>query len=128
MRARRGEHDGGRRVKANSPFWPTIPLPLLYKLPAKQALEYAPPSICIQSAGNYNAAQQAIFKGFSFTVFKKDSTACHQWWSFYSWLHISPDLKGNEDPIPFLRLFVERVRDGLLHAQGKRIKKQLVEQ
>ena len=39
-----------------------------------------------------------------------------------------PDLKGNKDPIPFLRLFVERVRDGLLHAQGKRIKKQLVEQ
>ena len=65
---------------------------------------------------------------YSSIVFKKDATAWHQWQHFCSSLKIAPDLEGIEDPIPFLQIFAELVHDGLLSAQGKPIKKRLVDQ
>ena len=82
-----------------------IYLSLLHTLPTEQALASAPPTIRVQAAANYCAAQQAITEGFSATVFNTDSTACNQWHSFCIWIQISPDLKDIEDPIPFIQFF-----------------------
>ena len=87
-----------------------------------------PPAILVQAAANYHATQQAITQGSSTTVFNKDATAWHQWRRFCSWLQIAPDLEGIEDPIPFLHVFDEHVRAGLLSAQGQPIKNRLVDQ
>ena len=88
----------------------------------------APPAIRVQAAANYHAAQQAITNRFSATVFDKYAITWRQWQRFCSWLLIAPDPKDIEDPIPFLQVFVERVRAVLLYAQGKHIKKRSFEQ
>ena len=82
--------------------------------------------VCAEA--NHNAAQKVISKGFSSTVFKKDAISWRQLWRFYIWLHIAPDLKGIEDPIPFLQIFTKRIRSGLLSLQGNPIKKLSVDQ
>ena len=87
-----------------------------------------PPVIRVQEAAHYHAAQQAIIQGFSATVFNKDFTAWRQWQRLCSLMQTPPDLKDIEDPIPFLQIFFERVRSGLLSAQGQPIKKRSVEQ
>ena len=81
----------------------------------------------VQVTANYNTEQQAVSKGFSSTVFKKDATVWHQWPRFCSWLKITPNLEGIEDPIPFLQIFPVHVRAGLISNQRHTIKKRLVE-
>ena len=82
----------------------------------------------MKADANYNAAQQDITKSFLSTVFNKDVTAWCQWQHFCSWIQISPDLEGIEDPIPLLHIFADCVCDVLLSAQGHPIKKLLVKQ
>ena len=88
----------------------------------------AQPSVRVQAPADFHAAHQALLRGFSATVYKKDSTAWRQWHKFYEWLGIPADLQGIGDPIPFLPIFAERMRAGLLSDSGIPIKKRLVEQ
>ena len=113
---------------SHSPDGPEISLPLPYTLATEQALLSDPPAIRVQAAANYNAAQQAITKGLSYTVFKKDAIAWRQWRPLCSWLQISTGLEGIKYPIPHLHIFAERVCGGLLSAQELTIKKRLVKQ
>ena len=124
----RGQQDGRRRVASHSPSGPEIYFSLPLTLSTEQDLASDPPAIQLQTATNYNDAQQAIIQGFLVTFFKKDSTAWRQWRRFCSWLKISPNLKDIEDPIPFLQIFAKHVCAGLLSAQGQPIKKRSVEQ
>ena len=80
----------------------------------------------MQAASNYHAEQKAITQGFSATIFNKYATAWRQWRRFCSRIQIAPDLKDIEDLITFLQISAERVRSGLLSAQGQPIKKRLV--
>ena len=56
-------------------------------------------------------------------MFKKDVTAWRQWQRLCSWLHITPDLEGIEDPIPFIQIFSEPISSGILSVQVNPIKK-----
>ena len=65
----------------------------MHTLPQEQVLASAPSIIRVQAESNYHDAQQAITKGLSTNVFKKDTKAWRQWQYFCSWLQIAPDLK-----------------------------------
>ena len=110
----------------NSDIRPDIPILLPYAFPVEKSLASDPPSDYVQVTYNYYAEPQEISKAFYLTVFKKDATAWHQWICFCSWMHITPDLQGIKDPIPFLHIITKRVRASLLSAKGKPIKKLFV--
>ena len=106
LRLRRPEHSStiscnytyygpvsGGKEEARAKGGNTVEGTFLHTFPIEQALASAPPAIHVQAISNYHAAQQAITKGFSTTVFKKEVTAWHQWQHFCIWLQISPDLK-----------------------------------
>ena len=82
----------------------------------------------MQAAAEFHAAQKALLREFSATVYKKDSTAWRQWRKFCKWMGIPADLQGIRDNIPFLKIFSERVIAGLLGASRIPIKKRSVEQ
>ena len=69
----RVQQDGGCCVMAHSPAGPEMSFPPPNTLTTEQALASAPPAIHMQAKSNYHAEQQAITKGFSVTVFKKDA-------------------------------------------------------
>ena len=103
---------------ANSPPQPDIPLLLLHAFPADKYLASAPPSAHVKATANYYASQQAISKGLSLTVFKKDATTWSQWQRFFSWLQITSDFQGIEDPIPLLHIFPRAFVTALCPCRG----------
>ena len=46
---------------------------------------------------------------------------------FTTWLNIAPDLSRVSDPIPYLQIFADRVRVGVLSANSSGVKKRTVE-
>ena len=85
---------------------------------AEESLEPAPHSIKLQAEDDYHAAQTVIPQGLSSTVFQKDTTSWKQWIKFCRWYHISPELQGIDNPIPFFQIFAERTNYGILSTGG----------
>ena len=82
----------------------------------------------MQVEADFHAAQQALSRGFSSTVYQKNSTAWRQWRKICRWLGISSDLQVSRDPVFFLHIFVELMRTILMTSSRIPIKKRSVEQ
>ena len=86
------------------------------------------PIVCSEATAVYYAAHAAVTKGFSSSRLHKDTTAWRQWDSFCRWIHISPDLHVIKDLVPFLQIFAQKVKTGVLALKKKAIQKRSVEQ
>ena len=88
----------------------------------------AHPSVRVEAAAYFHAAQKTLLHGFSSTVFQKHSTAWSQWRKYYKWMEITDNLQGIGDSIPFLYIFANRLRASLLSDRSITIKKRSMEQ
>ena len=123
---RRQQQDGRRRLKVNPPHLQDVFATFLTHLLAEKSLAADHPSVGVQAAAEFHAIQQSLLHGFSATIFKKYSTAWHQWSKFYKWLEIPANLQGVEDPVLFLQIFAECMRVSLLAIRGIPIKNRSV--
>ena len=124
---KRGQCHGRFHLPPHPPFITPLPCEFPPQISSDHALALAPPSVRIQSAADYYAAQQALVRVISTSVFKKDTCARNQWRQFYGWMHVAPDLHGITDQVPFLHIFYERVCTKLLSAGSKPIRKRSVD-
>ena len=88
----------------------------------------APPTMYIKALYAYNVEHKLVTTGLYANNLQKGSTACKQWEGFCTWLWVPVDLVGIKDLGPFLHIFLEWIRTGVLAAERKTIQKQSVEQ
>ena len=98
-------------------------MPLQPNITSEKYLEYANPTSSLHSAADFYATQQVLTQDFSSIVLQKGTTAWSQLKEKCSWMHISPDIQGIRNMIPFLQMFADQVITSILAVGGHPAKK-----
>ena len=79
------------------------------------------PTVCSEVFYAYNAAHKSVAAGLSSSTLRKDSTTWNKWEAFCIWMFIPEDISYIKDLVPLHHIFAERVRTGVLAAEGNPI-------
>ena len=86
-----------------------------------------PSSVYSKPSTAYDATHQMVALVLSTSTLQRDNTVWKKWDAFCCLLFIPTDLGSIQDPIPFLQIFMEWVRSGVLAAKRWAVQKCSVE-